>query len=164
MELEVPLSVSQYISIMPLCTLATPDSHQVQPNDDVARPVVAVCRACAVRCLSVLLPHRSQLVASVQFSSVEIATWFGMAAHLLRQNLLLPSPTPQMTLHDARTQLRRMPPAYSTAQTPFSRDKDFALQLRYQLESTGYKPAKLRPCKVIFVGDCAVGKTAIVNR
>lgn len=99
-----------------------------------------------------------------QFSSVEIATRFGMAAHLLRQNLLLPSPTPQMTLHDARTQLRRMPPAYSTAQTPFSRDKDFAPQLRYQLESTVRKPAKLRPCKVIFVGDCAVGKTAIVNR
>lgn len=101
---------------------------------------------------------------SRQFSSVEIATSVGMAAHLLRQNLLLPSPTPQMTLHDARTQLRRMPPAYSTAQTPFSRDKDFAPQLRYQLESTSYKPAKLRPCKVIFVGDCAVGKTAIVNR
>ncbi|KAH8365626.1 hypothetical protein KR093_002857 [Drosophila rubida] len=81
--------------------------------------------------------------------------------HLLRQNLLLPTP-PTVTLHDPRTQLRRLPPAYSTAQTPYSREKDFAPQLRYQLELP--RKPKLRPCKVIFVGDCAVGKTAMVNR
>ncbi|EDV95906.1 ras-related protein Rab-34 [Drosophila grimshawi] len=80
---------------------------------------------------------------------------------LIRQNLLLPAP-PTVTLHDPRTHLRRLPPAYSNAQTPFSRDKDFAPQLRYQLELP--RKPKLRPCKVIFVGDCAVGKTAIVNR
>ncbi|KAH8303031.1 hypothetical protein KR044_013401 [Drosophila immigrans] len=81
--------------------------------------------------------------------------------HLLRQNLLLPAP-PTVTLHDPRTQLRRLPPAYSSAQTPYTREKDFAPQLRYQLELP--RKPKLRPCKVIFVGDCAVGKTAIVNR
>ncbi|XP_030242328.1 ras-related protein Rab-34 [Drosophila navojoa] len=81
-----------------------------------------------------------------------------MMSHTLRQNLLLPT----VTLHDPRTHLRRLPPAYSPAQTPYSREKDFAPQLRYQLELP-IKP-KLRPCKVIFVGDCAVGKTAMVNR
>ncbi|KAH8406820.1 hypothetical protein KR222_004624 [Zaprionus bogoriensis] len=84
-------------------------------------------------------------------------------AQVLRQSLLQPPLAPSVTPHDPRTQLRRMPPAYSSAQTPFSRDKDFAPQLRYQLEAPHSKP-KLRPCKVIFVGDCAVGKTAIVNR
>ncbi|XP_030560912.1 ras-related protein Rab-34 [Drosophila novamexicana] len=81
--------------------------------------------------------------------------------HRLRQNLLLPA-TPTATQHDPRTHLRHLPPAYSLAQTPYSRDKDFAPQLRYQLELP--RKPKLRPCKVIFVGDCAVGKTAIVNR
>ncbi|XP_064541681.1 ras-related protein Rab-34 [Drosophila montana] len=81
--------------------------------------------------------------------------------HRLRQNLLLPA-TPTANLHDPRTHLRHLPPAYSLAQTPYSRDKDFAPQLRYQLELP--RKPKLRPCKVIFVGDCAVGKTAIVNR
>ncbi|XP_023164705.2 ras-related protein Rab-34 [Drosophila hydei] len=81
--------------------------------------------------------------------------------HLLRQNLLLPAP-PTVALHDPRTHLRHLPPAYSNAQTPYSRDKDFAPQLRYQLDLP--KKPKLRPCKVIFVGDCAVGKTAMVNR
>ncbi|XP_017840277.2 ras-related protein Rab-34 [Drosophila busckii] len=82
---------------------------------------------------------------------------------LLRQQLLLPA-SPTVTLHDPRTHLRRLPPAYSTAQTPYNRDKDFAPQLRYQLELPLPSKLKLRPCKVIFVGDCAVGKTAIVNR
>ncbi|EDW68724.2 ras-related protein Rab-34 [Drosophila virilis] len=81
--------------------------------------------------------------------------------HRMRQNLLLPA-TPTATQHDPRTHLRHLPPAYSLAQTPYSRDKDFAPQLRYQLELP--RKPKLRPCKVIFVGDCAVGKTAIVNR
>lgn len=144
------------ISIIPLCTLDTPDSHQVQANGDVARPVVCHCGLAGLSCFSVLLFNR----VACRVSSVEIATRYRMAAHLLRQNL---PPPPNMTLHDARTQLRRMPPAYSIAQTPFSRDKDFAPLMRYQLESPR-KPAKLRPCKVIFVGDCAVGKTAIVNR
>ncbi|XP_034111290.1 ras-related protein Rab-34 isoform X1 [Drosophila albomicans] len=81
--------------------------------------------------------------------------------HLLRQNLLLPA-SPTVTLYDPRTHLRHLPPAYNTAQTPYSRDKDFAPQLRYHLELP--RKSKLRPCKIIFVGDCAVGKTAIVNR
>ncbi|EDW17242.2 ras-related protein Rab-34 [Drosophila mojavensis] len=84
-----------------------------------------------------------------------------MMSHTLRQNLLLPTP-PTVTLHDPRTHLRHLPPAYSTTQTPYSREKDFAPQLRYQLELP--RKPKLRPCKVIFVGDCAVGKTAMVNR
>ncbi|KAH8240005.1 hypothetical protein KR032_010273 [Drosophila birchii] len=83
--------------------------------------------------------------------------------HLLRQNLLLPAP-PTVVMHDPRTHLRHLPPAYSPAQTPLSRDRerDFAPQVRYHLEQP-HRP-KLRPCKVIFVGDCSVGKTAIVNR
>ncbi|KAH8263831.1 hypothetical protein KR038_009362 [Drosophila bunnanda] len=83
--------------------------------------------------------------------------------HLLRQNLLLPAP-PTVVMHDPRTHLRHLPPAYSPAQTPLSRDRerDFAPQVRYHLEMP--RRPKLRPCKVIFVGDCSVGKTAIVNR
>lgn len=83
--------------------------------------------------------------------------------HLLRQNLLLPAP-PTVVMHDPRTHLRHLPPAYSPAQSPLSRDRerDFAPQVRYHLELP--RRPKLRPCKVIFVGDCSVGKTAIVNR
>ncbi|XP_030380115.1 ras-related protein Rab-34 [Scaptodrosophila lebanonensis] len=83
--------------------------------------------------------------------------------HLLRQNIVLPAP-PNVTLHDPRTHLRRLPPPYSVVQTPHNQVRDFAPQLRYQLELPMAHRLKLRPCKVIFVGDCAVGKTAIVNR
>ncbi|XP_017157137.1 ras-related protein Rab-34 [Drosophila miranda] len=78
--------------------------------------------------------------------------------HLLRQ---LPV-SPTATMHDTRTTLRNLPPAYSPAQTPHSREKDFAPQVRYHLELP--RKPKFRPCKVIFVGDCSVGKTAIANR
>ncbi|XP_034658066.1 ras-related protein Rab-34 [Drosophila subobscura] len=70
--------------------------------------------------------------------------------------------SPTATMHDPRTTIRNLPPAYSPAQTPLSREKDFAPQVRYHLELP-HKP-KFRPCKVIFVGDCSVGKTAIANR
>jgi len=81
--------------------------------------------------------------------------------HRLRQNLLLPQP-PTVVLHDPRTHLRHLPPAYSAAQTPLSKERDFGAQVRYYLEAP--RKPKFRPCKVIFVGDCSVGKTAIVNR
>ncbi|KAH8380385.1 hypothetical protein KR009_010341 [Drosophila setifemur] len=81
--------------------------------------------------------------------------------HQLRQNLLLPVPS-TVGMHDPRTHLRHLPQPYSPAQTPLSREKDFAPQVRYNLELP--RQHKFRPCKVIFVGDCAVGKTAIVNR
>ncbi|KAH8274967.1 hypothetical protein KR018_003940 [Drosophila ironensis] len=81
--------------------------------------------------------------------------------HLLRQHMVLPAP-PSVLVHDPRTHLRHLPPAYIPAQTPLSREKDFAAQVRYHLESP--RKPKFRPCKVIFVGDCSVGKTAIVNR
>ncbi|XP_022217674.2 ras-related protein Rab-34 isoform X2 [Drosophila obscura] len=78
--------------------------------------------------------------------------------HLLRK---LPV-SPTATMHDPRTTIRNLPPAYSPAQTPLSREKDFAPQVRYHLELP--RKPKFRPCKVIFVGDCSVGKTAIANR
>ncbi|KPU77632.1 uncharacterized protein Dana_GF24974 [Drosophila ananassae] len=81
--------------------------------------------------------------------------------HVLRQNMLLPVP-PSVVLHDPRTHIRHLPPAYSPAQTPLSRERDFAPTVRYHLDSP--RKPKFRPCKVIFVGDCSVGKTAIVNR
>ncbi|EDW72644.1 uncharacterized protein Dwil_GK17067 [Drosophila willistoni] len=76
--------------------------------------------------------------------------------------LRVPAPPPSMKLQDLRTHLRHLPLAYSPEQSPLSREKDFHAQLRYQLEMP--RKPKLRPCKVIFVGDCSVGKTAIVNR
>lgn len=127
--------------------LETPDSRQVQAS---------ACGFCGLILFSLFgFSSQPELVSL----SVDNATY--TMPHLLRQNLLLPAP-PTVALHDPRTHLRHLPPAYSNAQTPYSRDKDFAPQLRYQLDLP--KKPKLRPCKVIFVGDCAVGKTAMVNR
>ncbi|XP_054734390.1 ras-related protein Rab-34 isoform X1 [Anastrepha obliqua] len=61
-----------------------------------------------------------------------------------------------------RQLVRAFPASYNDAVSPYAEVKDFSKAVRFEAQ---WQPKlKLRPRKVILIGDVAVGKTTLVNR
>lgn len=61
-----------------------------------------------------------------------------------------------------RHRIETFPTAYNSEISPYTEVENFSKAIQYEMQLN--RKFKLRPSKVIFVGDVSVGKTTIVNR